>query len=383
MALAEFAIVDTTLREGEQFANGDFTTSDKIEIARTLAAIGIEYIELTSPAVSPRALADCEAIAGLGLTSRIVAHIRCHADDARIALGSGVGAISMVMGASPILRATSHRLALDEIVRRALGVAAGIRKRAPAIELRFSTEDAFRCPARDLLAIFRPLAASGLFDRFGLADTTGSALPLQVHETVRLIAAETGRAIEFHGHNDTGCAVANALTAHAAGATHLDTTILGIGERNGIASLEGVIAGLYVQDPAAIRAKYDLPRLAGLAALVAAKIGIDVPFNHCIVGSTAFTHKAGIHTKAIINDPHSYEVLAPEDFGRERAVLVAHRLAGHNAIGARAESLGLALSAGELRQATSIIKAMADQRRLTDGEVNDILLTMTERRAAG
>ena len=87
MALAEFAIVDTTLREGEQFANGDFTTSDKIEIARTLAAIGIEYIELTSPAVSPRALADCEAIAGLGLTSRIVAHIRCHADDARIALG--------------------------------------------------------------------------------------------------------------------------------------------------------------------------------------------------------------------------------------------------------------------------------------------------------
>ena len=209
----------------------------------------------------------------------------------------------MVMGASPILRATSHLLALDELIRRALGVAGEIRRQAPAIELRFSTEDAFRCPIGDLLAIFRPLAASGLFDRFGLADTTGSAMPLQVHDTVRLIAAETGSAIEFHGHNDTGCAVANALTAQAAGATHLDATVLGIGERNGIAPLEGVIAGLYVQDPAAIRAKYDLPRIPELARLVAARIGIDVPFNHCIVGRTAFTHKAGIHTKAIINDP--------------------------------------------------------------------------------
>ena len=383
MPLADFAIVDSTLREGEQFASGDFTTADKIEIARLLAAIGIEYIELTSPAVSPRALADCATIAGLGLKSRIVAHIRCHAEDARIALGSGVGAISIVMGASPILRATSHLLAVDEIVSRALAVAGEIRQRAPATELRFSTEDAFRCPIGDLLAIFRPLAASGLFDRFGLADTTGSAMPLQVHVTVERIAAETGCAVEFHGHNDAGCAVANALTARAAGATHLDVTVLGIGERNGIASLEGVIAGLYVQDPAAIRAKYDLQRIPELAQLVASRIGLEVPFNHCIVGRTAFTHKAGIHTKAIINDPHSYEVLEPADFGLERAVLVAHRLAGHNAIGARARSLGLSLTPGELRHATAIVKAMADERKLTDDDVNDILLGMAERRAVG
>src|SRR5258707_2232912 len=191
MPLADFAIVDTTLREGEQFASGDFTTADKIEIARLLATIGIEYIELTSPAVSPRALADCATIAGLGLSSRIVAHIRCHAEDARIALGSGVGAISMVMGASPILRASGHLLAVGEIVRRALDVAREIRQRAPTIELRFSTEDAFRCPIADLLAIFRPLAGAGLFDRFGVADTTGSAMPLQVDEMVRLIAGET------------------------------------------------------------------------------------------------------------------------------------------------------------------------------------------------
>jgi hypothetical protein len=120
-----------------------------------------------------------------------------------------------------------------------------------------------------------------------------------------------------------------------------------------------------------------------VARLVAATIGIEVPFNHCIVGRTAFTHKAGIHTKAIINDPHSYEVLEPEDFGLERAVLVAHRLAGHNAVGARARALGLSLSPGDLRHATATVKAMADQRKLTDDDVNDVLLMMAERRAAG
>ena len=226
-------------------------------------------------------------------------------------------------------------------------------------------------------------AALGMCAARDKMGTTETVVCIFGDAALTIGAHETGSAIEFHGHNDAGCAVANALTAQAAGATHLDATVLGIGERNGIASLEGIIAGLYVQDPATIRAKYDLPRISELARLVAARIGIEVPFNHCIVGRTAFTHKAGIHTKAIINDPHSYEVLEPEDFGLERAVLVAHRLAGHNAIGARARALGLSLSPGELRHATTIVKAMADDRKLTDGDVNDVLLAMAERRAAG
>ena len=110
-AAGAYALVDSTLREGEQFESGDFSGDDKVAIARLLDAFGVDYLELTSPAASPRARADCERIAGLGLGCRLIAHIRCHEEDARVALGSGVGAISMVLGASPILRAASHGLA--------------------------------------------------------------------------------------------------------------------------------------------------------------------------------------------------------------------------------------------------------------------------------
>jgi homocitrate synthase len=376
-----YALVDSTLREGEQFESGDFASDDKVAIARLLDDFGVEYLELTSPAASPRSRADCERIAGLGLRSRLVAHIRCHEEDARVALGSGVDGISMVLGASPILRAASHGLALEQVVRRAIAVAEGIRRQAPGIELRFSTEDAFRCRREDLLAIFRPLLASGLFDRFGLADTTGAATPLDVFAAVGQMAAETELDIEFHGHNDTGCAVANALTALEAGATHLDVTVLGIGERNGIAALEGVIAGLYARDPAATQARYDLPLLPRLVALVADRVGIEVPFNQCIVGRTAFTHKAGIHTNAVINDPHSYELIDPEAFGRQRAVLLAHRLTGRHAIGERARELGLALDADALARVTLRIKAAADDRPLTLTELDQMLRAAATRRA--
>jgi homocitrate synthase len=378
---SSYAIVDSTLREGEQFESGDFTTADKLEIARALAEFGVEYIELTSPAASPGARGDCERIAGLGLPSRIVAHIRCHAGDARIAAATGVGAISMAIGASPILRRASHGMAVSDIIARAIDVAGEIRQAAPAIELRFSAEDAFRCEAEELLAIFLPLHESGLFDRFGLADTMGGATPLQVFEIVGLIAARIGKPIEFHGHNDTGCAVANACMALDAGATHLNTTVLGIGERNGIASLEGLVAALHTRDPATTRAKYKLRRLGELSSLVAGKIKVDIPFNHCIVGRTAFTHKAGIHAKAVIGDPHTYEVLDPAEFGRQRYVLLAHRLAGHNAIGARARHLGLHLDAEMVRQVTTMVKTMADAGSLTANDIDDMLVAAAKPRA--
>jgi homocitrate synthase len=381
-AQPSYAIVDSTLREGEQFETGDFTTADKVEIARALADFGVEYIELTSPAASRGARSDCELIAGLGLRSRIVAHIRCHAEDARIAAATGVGAISMVIGASPILRAASHGMAMRDLVARAIDVAGEIRQAAPTIELRFSTEDAFRCQAEELLAIFLPLNETGLFDRFGVADTMGGATPLQVYEIVGLIAERTGKPIEFHGHNDTGCAVANACMALEAGATHLNATVLGIGERNGITSLEGLVAALHARDPATTRAKYKLRRLIELSSLVAGKIKVEIPFNHCVVGRTAFTHKAGIHAKAVINDPRSYELLDPAEFGRRRNVLLAHRLAGHNAIGARARQLGLQLDAEVVRQVTTMVKTMADEGPLTANDIDDLLAEAARRRAS-
>src|SRR4029077_7628603 len=116
------------------------------------------------------------------------------------------------------------------------------------LEARFSSEDSFRSDPDDLGRIHRAIASAGP-SRVGIADTVGVATPRQVHELVALVRQNVGCDIEFHAHNDTGCAVANALAALEAGATHIDTTVLGIGERNGIVPLTAMIARLLTLQP--------------------------------------------------------------------------------------------------------------------------------------
>jgi homocitrate synthase len=217
-------------------------------------------------------------------------------------------------------------------------------------------------------------------DRVGIADTVGIATPLQVHDLVRTLRGVVSCDIEFHGHNDTGCAIANSYCALAAGATHVDTSVLGIGERNGITPLGGLVARMYALDPEQIRAKYKLPMLREVENYVAEIVGVDVPFNNYITGYTAFTHKAGIHAKAILNNPDTYEILDPADFGLTRYLHIAHRLTGWNAVKQRAEQLQLDLTDLQVKEVTSHIKTAADQRKLSLDDV-DVLLREYHSRA--
>jgi homocitrate synthase len=209
--------------------------------------------------------------------------------------------------------------------------------------------------------------------RVGIADTVGVASPRQVYDLVKTLRGVVNCDIEFHGHNDTGCAVANAFCALEAGATHIDTSVLGIGERNGITPLGGLVARLYAHNPAAVRARYNLPLLREIDNYVAGLVDVDVPFNNYITGFTAFTHKAGIHAKAILNNPSTYEILDPADFGLSRYIHVAHRLTGWNAIKERAEQLQLSLSDSAVKVVTGQIKALADRKRLTLDDVDFLL----------
>lgn len=363
-------IIDSTLREGEQFARAHFSTNQKIAIARALAAFGVEYLELTSPVASPQSAADLRAIVALNLPTRILTHTRCHLDDVQQAMSCGVHGVNLLFGTSPLLRAHSHRRTFDELLdeaTRCIRVA-----QAAGVEVRFSCEDAFRTEPADLLRIYTRVDALGV-NRVGIADTVGIATPRDVERLVGLVRAAVRCDIEFHGHNDGGCAIANANAALEAGATHIDTTILGIGERNGIASLSGLIARLYLTDPQLV-ARYDLRQLAALDALVADLLALPIPFNSCITAETAFTHKAGLHTNAVLRDPRSYEALDPGVFGLSRNVLLGHRLTGRNAIANRAQMLGLDLSADELHLLTQRIKARADERPLSDSEVDALIL---------
>ena len=370
MTIEQFNIIESTLREGEQFVGADFSTEQKVEIALALDRLGVEYLELTSPVASPQSYADCKTIAGLGLRAKTLSHIRCNTDDAKTAISTGVDGIDIVVGTSSLLREFSHGKDIPWIIEKGRDVVKLIQDQG--LEVRFSTEDSFRSERDDLFRIYEAIDEVGV-DRVGTADTVGVATPIQVYRLVKELGARVSANIEFHGHNDSGCAIANAYSALEAGATHVDTSVLGIGERNGITPLGGLIARLYATDRDLVRSKYDLPYLATVDRLVADIVGIDIPFNNYITGITAFTHKAGVHAKAVLNNPETYEILQPQDFGLTRYISIAHRLTGWNAVAARAEQLDLELSKPDLKRVTAYLKAVADHRRLTIDDVDAIL----------
>ena len=369
MSVKDFAIIESTLREGEQFVGANFSTDDKVRIARALDEFGVEYIEVTSPAASPQSYQDCRTIAGLGLRAKVLTHTRCTISDAKLALETGVDGIDILIGTSSMLRQFSHGKSIPEIMDMAREVVTFLC--GHGVEVRFSTEDSFRSNLNDILPIYEEVDKLGV-NRVGIADTVGVATPTQVADVVRQVRERVSCDIEFHGHNDSGCAVANAFCALEAGATHVDTSILGIGERNGIPPLGGLIARLYTVDRSLV-AKYHLPMIRDLDYLVAELVGVDIPFSNYITGITAFTHKAGIHAKAVLNNPETYEILDPHDFGMTRYISIAHRLTGWNAIKARAEQLNLDIPDDELRAATAHIKALADEKPLALEDVDAVL----------
>jgi homocitrate synthase len=374
MSLERFFIIESTLREGEQFVNAFFTTEQKVVIAQMLDDFGIEYLELTTPCASPQSDQDCRAIAGLGLRAKTLTHTRCALEDVKRAVDTGVDGVDVVIGTSSYLREFSHGKSIDKIIETAQTVLAYLCSQN--VEMRFSTEDSLRSNPEDLYRVYEAVDQMGV-NRVGIADTVGIGTPRQIYDLVAGLRTRVRADIEFHGHNDTGCAIANAFSALEAGATHIDTSILGIGERNGITPLGGLVARLYAIDPALV-AKYKLPALLDLDRYVAGLVGVDIPFNNYVTGFSAFTHKAGIHAKAVLNNPSTYEILRPEDFGLKRYIHIAHRLVGWNAIRNRAEQLGLLLSDDQVKAITEEIKRLSDERALTLDEV-DRLLTEAQR----
>ncbi|MBE2267518.1 MAG: homocitrate synthase [Anaerolinea sp.] len=381
MPFQHFSIIESTLREGEQFSTATFTTAQKIEIVRLLDRFGVEMIEMTSPLASPQSEADVHAVARVvraeGLRVKLLTHVRCKREDALRALETGVHGIDVVIGTSPQLMQHSHGKDIRYIIDAAGEVLSFIREQAPDVILRFSTEDTFRSRLSDLYRVYLAVADLNLVNRLGVADTVGVALPSQVTLLVSELVRLTGLDIEFHGHNDSGCAIANACAALEGGATHIDTTILGIGERNGITPLGGLIARLYTLNKAYV-AKYNLRVLPELDRLVADICGIDIPFNNYITGASAFIHKAGIHAKAVLADPETYEALNPADFGLTRTVPIGHRLTGWNAVRRRAQELALALPDHTVQRITQEIKARADSTPLTPAEVDQLLVEASQ-----
>ncbi|PHH63121.1 hypothetical protein CDD81_6272 [Ophiocordyceps australis] len=368
--LGRFKIIESTLREGEQFANAYFDTETKIKFAKALDEFGVDYIELTSPAASEASRQDCIAICKLGLKAKILTHVRCDMRDAQMAVDTGVDGLDIVIGTSSFLREHSHGKDMAYITKTALEVIEFVKSKG--LEVRFSSEDSFRSDLVDLLSLYSAVDKAGV-NRVGIADTVGCASPRQVYDLVRTLRSVVSCDIETHFHNDTGCAIANAYCALEAGATHVDTSVLGIGERNGITPLGGLLARMVVTSPDYVKSKYKLHKIKEIEDMVAEAVEVNTPFNNPITGFCAFTHKAGIHAKAILNNPSTYEILNPEDFGLTRYVHFASRLTGWNAVKTRVGQLGLTMTDDQVKEVTSKIKALADVRPIAIDDADSII----------
>lgn len=370
MTASTWKLIDSTLREGEQFAKATFRTEDKIEIARALDTFGVEYVEVTSPAASPQSQKDATQIVKLGLGARVITHSRCVLDDVRAALDTGVRGIGLLFATSRILRESSHGKSIQQIID-AMGPPIELALRA-GLEVRFSAEDAFRSDVQDLLQVYAAAEKMGVH-RVGIADTVGIATPRQVFVLVREIRRAVRCDIGFHGHNDTGCAIANAYEAISAGATHVDVSVLGLGERVGITPLGGIVARMFSIEPQAVAEKYRLGQLRELERLVARVTAVEIPFNNYVTGETAFSHKAGMHLKAMMSNPGSYEIIPPEAFGLTRRMIVGSRLTGRHAIAYRAREMGITFGESELKAITRRIKEMADAGQLSEEQIDKVL----------
>jgi homocitrate synthase len=363
-------IIDTTLREGEQFAKASFRTEDKVEIARALDTFGVDYVEVTSPAASPQSQKDAAAVVRLGLGARVITHCRCVLDDVKAAVDSGVRGLGLLFATSRILRESSHGKSIAQVID-AMGPPIEYAVKA-GLEVRFSAEDSFRSDTADLLAVYQAALALGVH-RVGVADTVGIATPRQVYVLVREIHRTLRSDINFHCHNDTGCAIANAYEAISAGVSHVDVSVLGIGERVGITPLGGFIARMFSLDPQGVGERFRLGQLRELERLVARVSAVEIPFNNYVTGETAYSHKAGMHLKALMTNPGSYEVIPPEAFGLTRKLIIGSRLTGRAAIAYRAREIGITFGERELKDITQRIKALADKGELSEAQIDRVL----------
>jgi len=365
-----FKIIESTLREGEQFANAFFDTETKLEIARALDNFGVDYIEVTSPVSSPQSYEDCKKICQLGLKAKVLTHVRANMEDAKKAVECGVDGVDLVIGTSSLLREHSHGKSMEMIQKIAIEVIEYVK--SAGVEVRFSSEDSFRSDLLDILTLYKACDKAGVH-RVGVADTVGGATPRMVYDLVRTLRGVVGCDIETHFHDDTSCAVANGLSALEAGATHIDTSVLGIGERNGITPLGAFMARMVVTAPEYVTKKYNLKALKSLEELVANAVQVNIPFNNPVTGFCAFTHKAGIHAKAIIANPSTYEIIDPSLFGLTRYVSINSRITGWNAVKSRVEQLGLKMTDEQVKEVTAKIKQMADIRPLAIDDTDSII----------
>jgi 2-isopropylmalate synthase len=360
-------LYDATLRDGMQGAGLSLTAEEKLRVVHRLDELGVGFIEAGFPASNPKEEELFGLLAGERLEHAVVAafgmtrrrDVAADADAGLRVLADSFAPVCTIVG-------KTWGLHLDKVVRvgreenlamiaDSVGFLAAEGKRVVYDAEHFF--DAFRDDRDYALACVRAAVEAGA-ERVVLCDTNGSSLPDDVRAGVAAAVEEAGaERVGIHCHDDAGCGVANSLVAVRAGATHVQGTMNGVGERTGNANLVTVIANLELKMGIQALPSGHLARLTETAHFVDELLNRTPDPRQPYVGKLAFTHKGGLHAAGVRADPATFEHVPPESVGN-RGDLVVSELAGRHAVAEKAQAAGVDLDDAGAASAVERVKAL-------------------------
>jgi len=366
-------IFDTTLRDGEQSAGVNLNHSEKMEIAKQLERLNVDIIEAGFPAASKGDFASVQSIAQTirncsvtGLARSVISDI----DTAWEALKGGAEPrLHVFLATSPIHRDYKLRLTKEQVIETAVETVKYAAKRFPIIQ--WSAEDASRTELPYLAEIVEKVIQAGAHV-INLPDTVGYGTPEEYGKLFKYLRENVPSidkvALSTHCHDDLGMSIANSLAAVENGATQVEGTINGIGERAGNAALEEIALALYIRkDFYKAETRLNLKELSRTSSLVSKLTGMVVPANKAVVGKNAFAHESGIHQDGVLKEKTTYEIISPELVGVQSNSLVLGKHSGRHAFKNRLNELGLSVPDEEINKLFVKFKELADRKK----ELND------------